>query len=104
MLQKHVCVSMVDVVTIRSSNLYCDLLAWIARSDPSFDPPPATYAVTCRCQKVERESRFEAWAYPLVIGRNLPTLPIWLADDLAVSIDLEAGYEQTCRVLRIPGA
>jgi hypothetical protein len=31
----------------------------------------------------------------------LPTLPVWLRDDLAVSLDLEASYEETCRTLRI---
>lgn len=104
LLQEHVCVSLVDLVTIRRFNLYCDLLEWIGRSDPSFAPPPATYAVTCRGYKVEREPRFAAWAYPLVVGRELPTLPIWLKDDLAVSLDLEASYEETCRVLRVPDA
>ena len=103
LLQEHVCVSIVDLVTIRRFNLYCDLLELIGRSDPSFDPPPATYAVTCRGYKVERQARFAAWAYPLVVGRKLPTLPIWLGDDLAVSLELEASYEETCRVLRIPG-
>ena len=46
-------------------------------------------------------SRFETWAYPLVVGQPLPTLPLWLTEDLAVSLDLEASYEDTCRVLRI---
>jgi hypothetical protein len=104
MLQEHVCVSIVDLVTIRRFNLYCELLELIERRDPSFDPPPATYAVTCRGHKVERESRLEAWAYPLVVGEKLPTLPIWLTGDSAVSIDLEASYEETCRVLRVPDA
>jgi hypothetical protein len=104
MLQQHVCVSMVDLVTIRRFNLYCDLLELIGRSDPSFDPPPATYAVTCRGHKVERQTRFEAWAYPLIVDQKLPTLPIWLTDDLAVSLELEASYEEACRVLRVPGA
>jgi hypothetical protein len=85
-------------------NLYCDLLELIGRADPALDPPPATYAVTCRGHQVERQPRFAAWAYPLAVGRKLPTLPIWLTDDLAVSLDLEAGYEQTCRALRIPAA
>lgn len=102
LLQKHVCVSMVDLVTIRNFNLYCDLLDLIGRSDPSFATPPATYAVTCRGHRVEDKSRFEAWAYPLAIGEKLPTLPIWLTDDLAVSLDLEASYEETCQVLRVP--
>jgi len=102
MLQQHVCVSIVDLMTIRRFNLYCDLLELIGRGDPSFDPPSATYAVTCRGRKVEGQSHFEAWAYPLVVGQKLPTLPIWLTDDLAVSLDLETSYEEACRVLRIP--
>jgi hypothetical protein len=31
----------------------------------------------------------------------LPTLPLWLADDFAVPLELEASYEDTCRALRI---
>jgi hypothetical protein len=29
-------------------------------------------------------------------------LPLWLADNLAVPLELEARYEETCRILRIP--
>lgn len=103
LLQEHVCVSIVDLVTIRRFNLYCDLLELLGRSDPSFDPPPATYGVTCRGRKIGRQSRLAVWAHPLAVGRKLPTLPIWLSDDVAVSLDLEASYEETCRVLRISG-
>lgn len=102
LLQQHICVSLVDLVTIRSFNLYCDLLELVGRSDPSFNPPPATYAVTCRGHNVERQSRFEVWAYPLIVGQQLPALPIWLTDELAVSLDLEASYQETCQVLRVP--
>jgi hypothetical protein len=28
-------------------------------------------------------------------------LPIWLTDDMNVMLDLEASYEDACRVLRI---
>jgi hypothetical protein len=34
----------------------------------------------------------------LELGRPLPTLPIWLAQDLAVPLELEPSYEQTCRI------
>ena len=44
---------------------------------------------------------FEAWHRALAVGQALPSLPIWLADNLAVTLDLEASYEETCRVLRI---
>ena len=39
--------------------------------------------------------------HPLALGRPLPTLPLWLADDLAVPLDLEASYEETCSALRL---
>jgi len=102
LLQKRVCVSIVDLVTTRNFNLYADLLELIGHSDPSFAPkPPPTYAVTCRGRKVGGKPRFETWAYPLIVGEKLPMLPIWLDNELAVSLDLEASYEETCRALRI---
>jgi hypothetical protein len=36
-----------------------------------------------------------------VTGQALPRLPLWLTEDFAVTLDLEASYEETCRVLRI---
>ena len=101
LLQQRVCLSIVDLLTTRYFNLYADLLELIHRSDPAFAPPPPTYAVTCRGHKVGVQPRFQTWAYPLVVGNKLPTLPIWLTDELAVSLDLETSYQEACRVLRI---
>ncbi len=99
LLQKHICVSIVDLVTVRQFNLYTDLLDMIGQSDSTFAPPPATYATTCRARKVG--ASLEAWAYPLVVGQMLPTLPVWIGEDIAVPLDLEASYEEACRALRI---
>jgi hypothetical protein len=102
LLQKRVCVSIVDLVTTRKFNLYCELLDVFCQTDPAFaSAPPATYAVTCRGRKVRQRPRFETWAYPLVVGQPLPILPVWLEDDHAVSLDLEASYLETCRALRL---
>ncbi|MDA1052657.1 MAG: DUF4058 family protein [Planctomycetota bacterium] len=102
LLQKRVCVSIIDLVTTRNFNLYCELLNIFRQSDPAFSPaPPTTYAVTCRSRKVRQRPRFETWAYPLVVGQPLPVLPIWLEEDVAVSLDLEASYQETCRALRL---
>jgi hypothetical protein len=102
LLQKHVCVSIVDLVTTRQFNLYTDLLELHGLSDPAFGPtPPPIYAATCRSRKVRERPRLEIWAYPLAVGRNLPTLPLWLDEDRVVSLDLEASYEETCQALRI---
>jgi hypothetical protein len=103
LLQKGVCVSIVDLVTIRRFNLYSDLLDLMGQTDPTYGPtPPAIYAATCRGRKVDRRSRFETWSFPLQVGQPLPTLPIWLSEEQVVSLELEASYEETCRVLRIP--
>src|SRR5262249_48092023 len=86
----------------RTFNLDVDLRALLRRRDPAFDPaPPPTYAATCRKKSAGGKTRLEAWSFPLVIGQPLPTLPIWLAEDLPISLDLEASYEETCRALRI---
>ena len=37
----------------------------------------------------------------LEIGQPLPTLPIWLKENWAISLDLDSSYEETCRTLRI---
>lgn len=106
LLQQGVCVSIVDLVTTRKRNLYTQMLSLIEQPDPAFAAkPPGIYAVTCRVLRHEemngRKNRFEAWAYPLVLGQPLPVLPLWLTGHLAVSLDLESSYEETCRVLRL---
>lgn len=52
LLQKDVCVSVVDLVTIRQSNLYADLLELIGGADPHLGAnPPHLYSVTLRSRK-----------------------------------------------------
>ena len=102
MLQSDVCVAIVDLVTIRRGNLYAELLETTHRTDPTLSQtPPDLYAVACRRRANGRRQKFESWFYPLEIGRALPTLPLWLTEELAVPLHLEQSYEETCRVLRI---
>jgi hypothetical protein len=97
-----VCVSIVDLVMIRKFNLYADVLELLGQTDPSLTPvPPATYAVTCRSRRLDAGTQFQSWAYPLIVGQTLPSLPIWLSDDQLVMLDLEASYEEACRALGI---
>ena len=43
----------------------------------------------------------EAWPRELTVGESLPTLPLWLEEDLAVPVELDETYRATCAVLRI---
>lgn len=101
LLQQHVSVTIVDVVTSRQFNLYAELLAMLKQKDAPVPDPESIYAVTCRWIMPRNRWVRQAWHRPLVVGQPLPTLPLWLADDLAIALDLEASYEETCRVLRI---
>ncbi len=100
-------VTIVDVVTIRPFNLYAELLTFIGQADPALVPePPPLYAAACRWKRAvdspRPRSRLQTRAYPLAVGQQLPTLPLWLADELSVPLELEATYEETCGILRIP--
>jgi hypothetical protein len=103
LLQERVSVTIIDLVTTCNFNLSHDLLELIGQADPSLGPePPPLYAVACRGTRQGDAWLLETWAHPLTLGQTLPTLPLWLADNLAVSLELEGSYEETCRVLRIP--
>ena len=73
---------------------------------PGVDPalgsePSPIYAATLRMRYEDRRRMMDNWYHPLAIGQPLPTLPIWLTEPWAVSLDLESSYEETCRTLRI---
>jgi hypothetical protein len=102
LLRKGIAVSIVDLVTTRRFNLYAELMAFIGQADPAFgEPPQPIYAASCRWFKVVDRMRLETWSHALALGQPLPTLPLWLDEDLAVPLDLESSYEQACQDLGI---
>ena len=103
LLHNDICVSIVDLVTVRQANLYAEVLRLLGRSDPVLSPTaPHLYAVTLRSRKSpKRRPMLDAWFYPMAVGDTLPTLPIWLTPELRVMLPLESSYEETCAVLGI---
>ena len=99
LLKNHVSIAIVDLVTTRTANLYRELLEFLGRPDPGTEPELS--AVACRYTIVDQKWRFQTWEHPLALGKPLPILPIWLDRDLAVTLDLEECYEETCRALQI---
>ena len=100
LLRERVSVVIVDVVTTRTHNLYAELLDFLGRSDPRLGSE-ALYSVACRMTKQGDDWRLEAWAQTLSLQEVLPTMPLWLADDLAIPLELEKSYEESCSVLGI---
>jgi hypothetical protein len=100
LLKKDVCVTIVDPVTSRSTNLYGELLDELHARRTAISRA-ALYAVTCRGRRSGLHWRLESWEHELAVGSPLPTLPVCLSADMKVPLELEATYEETCRSLRI---
>jgi hypothetical protein len=102
LLRKAVAVSLVDLVTTRRFNLYAQLMEFVRHPDNTMsNEEPPIYAASCRWVTKGTRARLEAWSHTLVIGEPLPTLPLWLREDLVIALDLEQSYEQACRDLWI---
>jgi hypothetical protein len=102
LLQNQISLVIIDLVTTRSFNLYRDLLDLIGESDPALSTEPMPiYSVACRATKPDESWQLDTWLHPLQIGQPLPTLPLWLADNFSIALDLEESYEDTCKALRL---
>jgi len=102
LLKHDICVSIVDVVSTSDFNLYAKVMNFLESADPALsDEPPPMYAATLRMRYEDHRRMMDNWYHPLTIGLPLPTLPIWLKETWAISLDLESSYEETCRLLRI---
>lgn len=103
LLQERVSVVLIDMVTTRTQNMYGELLDLIGHSDPNLSPEaPPLYTAACRTTKRGDRWTLETWTQSLELGRPVPTVPLWLADNLAVPLELEESYEQSCSILNIP--
>jgi hypothetical protein len=99
-LRQGVSLILVDVVTERRDSLHLELREMLELNGSApFDAE--LYAVAYRTIEHGLENRLEIWPEPLAVGSPLPSLPVWLSDSLAVTLDLEVSYQATCRSLRI---
>lgn len=101
-LQEGISVVVVDIVTNRKGNFHHELVRTLARKEMGKAAERA-YAVSYRTVEKKRKIRLEAWPYELKIGKPLPTVPLWIASDLVLPLQLEQSYRKTCKGLRITG-
>lgn len=101
LLRNNICVSIVDVVGTFDFSLYADLMGFLNVGPALGSKPSPMYAATLRMRYEHSRRLMDNWYHPLTIGQPLPTLPIWLTETIAISLELEASYEETCRALRI---
>jgi hypothetical protein len=102
-LQQGSSVVVVDTVTTRRADLNRAILSLLGVDLGAVELPPANLsAVSYRAVAREEESQqLQVWPAPLALGQPLPTLPLWIATDFSVPLDLEASYQTACADVRI---
>jgi hypothetical protein len=92
------CVVMVDVVTERQTNLHNAILERLGGPDElRLSDEQHLYAVTYRPIVRKKKYTVDVWVCPLVVGAELPTMPLRVVAGLFVPVELEATYVAACR-------
>jgi hypothetical protein len=100
-LQQGSSVVVVDTVTTRRADLNTAILSLLG-VDAAAVTPASLSAVSYRAVGREEETQqLQLWPASLTLGQPLPKLPLWIAADFSVPLDLEASYQATCTDLRI---
>ncbi len=100
-LQQGSSVVVVDTVTTRRADCNAVILSLLG-VDAGTAMPAGLSAVSYRAIGREEETQqLELWPAPLALGQTLPTLPLWIAADFSVPLDLDASYQTACQDLRI---
>ena len=101
-LQQGCSVVVVDTVTTRRADLNAAILSLLAAKTDAAATPSSLCAVSYRAVGRDEETQqLQLWPVPLALGQPLPTLPLWIASDFSVPLDLDASYRATCADLRI---
>ena len=102
-LQQGSSVVVVDTVTTRRADLNGTILSLLGVDVSAAALPLSSLsAVSYRAVGREEEpQQLQVWPAPLALAQPLPTLPLWIAPDFSVPLDLEASYQMTCADLRI---
>jgi hypothetical protein len=104
-LQHRVALVIVDVVTERRANLHAELAQLLELPAELIDSVPfPLYATAYRLREQDDRDYLELWPESLAVGTTLPTLPLWIGEELAVPLDLEASYGNACQTLRLSGS
>jgi hypothetical protein len=104
-LQQGSSVVVVDTVTTRRADLNAEILRRLDVDVSAAGLPPGFSAVSYQALGLAEETQqLKLWPAPLALGKSLPTIPLWIATELSVPLDLDASYSATCVDLRISQA
>jgi hypothetical protein len=93
---------LIDIVTTRHANLHNEIVE-VMRNDARFVLPQTVnlYAVAYRPVRRKQEDAIDLWPVSLALEETLPTLPLFLGEELCQPVDLEITYMEACRRLKL---
>ena len=102
-LQQGIALSVIDLVTTRSTHLHNEWLHWMQATTGWIEDTTRTplYANSYRPVQLGERGAIEMWLNPLRVGDRLPNLPLFLRGDLCIEVPLEETYIETCGDQRI---
>jgi hypothetical protein len=101
-LQQSSSLVIVDTVTTRKADLHATILSLLQVYSSNAVTPSNLSAVSYHAIGREKDNQqLQLWPEPLTLGQPLPTLPLWIAPDFSVPLDLDVSYQATCTDLRI---
>lgn len=93
-LQRGIGVCLVDIVTNKSGNLHNDLMDRLNLPNLTLDSD--IYTTSYKVTGKKGRGKLETWRRPLEIGKEIPTMPLWLYGGICIPLPLDETYEQTC--------
>jgi hypothetical protein len=101
-LHEGVSLIVVDVVTGRRANLHEQIMALLPGSGGSLLPAESRlYAVAHHPVLRDGQEQIDLWGHQLEVGQALPTLPLAIAAEICLPIDLDGTYQDTRKKARL---
>jgi hypothetical protein len=99
-LQQGCGVVVVDMVTTRRADRNAAILSLLGIAANAATPSGLS-AVSYHVGGGPDSQQLRLWPAALGLGQPLPRVPLWIASDFSVPLDLEASYRAACEDLRI---
>jgi hypothetical protein len=91
----------IDIVTDRHANLHNETMQLMQAGPPTHIAAEAQYAVAYRPIRRQGRDEVDLWRSTFTVGQGLPVLPLVVAADLILPVDLEATYMDACSRRRL---
>jgi hypothetical protein len=104
-LSRGIGLIILDVVTSRQGNLHNELIDLLGlEGNYQLPGQQSLYSVAYRPVRIAGVEQIQTWPMALAVGQPLPTMPLSLAADHCVPVDLETAYVEACQRRRVDEA